>query len=104
MMWKVYAIAPIDFGWWHLHSVEEVSAALSKAPDDSDGYGLESFLRHWQSAQFAAQKEGWEGDFRQGPCVFWLPKGDGFQCNFVFKQDNNGETFVVSQSPLPWLE
>jgi hypothetical protein len=38
------------------------------------------------------------------PVVFWVPVEDSFRYGFVFKQDNNGSTFVVSPVPMPWYE
>jgi hypothetical protein len=34
----------------------------------------------------------------------WLPNESEFKHGFVLKQDNNGETYVVSPVELPWLE
>jgi hypothetical protein len=53
----------------------------------------------------ATRLSEWEGDFSRGPCVMPIPDPDnnGFQAAFVWKQDNNGTTFVVSPVALPWL-
>lgn len=45
----------------------------------------------------------WEGDFTEGPCVFALPDANVAKVAFVWKQSNNGDTFVVSPVELPWL-
>jgi hypothetical protein len=33
----------------------------------------------------------------------WLPYDTEFAYGFVWKQDNNGTTFVASPVPMPWL-
>jgi hypothetical protein len=34
------------------------------------------------------------------------PQHDDFECEFLlaWKQDNNGQTFIASPYPLPWLD
>ena len=103
MEWNVYEIAPIDIGWHHIDTVKETSLKLAKIPDNVGEYDLNSFLRLWQSAQFAAGSKGWDGEFRGDPCVFWMPFDDAMRCGFVFKQDNNGTTYVVSEVAFPRL-
>ncbi|SDC67894.1 hypothetical protein SAMN05428966_10296 [Massilia sp. PDC64] len=109
-----YHIAPIDFGWENLKTVEETASELGalKARAALDGpralaqleIDVDDFLARWAAAKDLAQGEGWEGDFRQGPVVFWVPHESGFKYGFAFKQDNNGSTFVVSPYKMPWLE
>lgn len=107
----VYEIAPIDFCWEMLHSVEDVAAKLARADaaelTGKGGSGLpscEHFLKTWTNAKFIAGEAGWEGDIRTGPAVFWLPGDTDFDFGFVFKQNNNGSTFVVSPRELPYLK
>ena len=110
MTWHTYALPPIDFGWENLKSVRETAAAILASstsgarPNDVDAADLNHFLTSWQSAKAAASAAGWEGDFREEPVVMWLPNESEFKHGFVLKQDNNGETFVVSPVELPWLE
>ena len=52
-------------------------------------------------------KVGWEGDIREGPFIAGLPTnetGNDGHIMIAWKQDNNGDTFVVSPFKLPWLE
>lgn len=69
-----------------------------------EGPSIDDFLRAWESAKEAASAEGWEGDFRHQPVVFWVPMSTTFEYGFAFKQDNNGDTFVLSPVAMPWLE
>lgn len=108
--WFSYCLPPIDFGWENLKTVEDTAEEIGStyareraAYGVATGLDLNEFLENWESAQDAARAEGWEGDFRHKPVVFWLPAGDGFSYGFAFKQDNNGETFVVSPVELPHL-
>jgi hypothetical protein len=112
MTWKAYSITPIDFGWEMLPIVEEVAAKFARvaatqavAGHGSDGGEVSSFLKDFENAKRLASKAGWEGDYRGGsePRVFWLPGENDFSYGFVWKHDNNGDTFVISPRPLGWL-
>lgn len=110
-MWHAYEISPIDFGWEHLKTVAQTASELaSRDAKLTVKYGdvnaapppsAEDFLASWRSAQDAAGAEGWAGDFRDEPVVFWIPMEAEFGFGFVIKQDNNGTTYVVSPVPLP---
>lgn len=110
MTWHIYEIAPIDLGWEHLKTVRETAAILlqrsetTSRENDIDASDLHVFLRSWESAKDAASDKGWEGDFRHEPVVMWIPNDTEFNYGFVFKQDNNGTTYVVSPVEMPWLE
>lgn len=111
MSWKAYAIIPIDWAWEFLPSVEEAAARFAESDArlmvtgaDYEPFYHADFWRHFETAKELATAEGWEGDFRQGPRVFFLPGEGEFEYGFVWKQDNNGTTFVVSPHPLTWLD
>lgn len=110
MNWFLYSLPPIDHGWQHLKTVKETLALIAKSDDEMHGAGdfdsdeITSFMRRWESAKEAAKDHGWEGDFRGQPRVFWIPSENEFDVGFVFKQDNNGTTFVVSPQELPSVE
>ncbi len=113
MKWHTYEISPIDIGWRSLNSVWDTAqqlgarSALTQAKADGDGEeGTTSsyFLEAWKSAKDAAGEAGWEGDFRNDPCVFWIPNDTEFSFGFVVKQDNNGTTYVMSPVALPHLD
>ncbi len=80
----------------------EETIAKWVAGGDEDGPA--SFIGTFYGAQIIAGEEGWEGDFRGEPRVLWLPDENCFRHAFVWKQDNNGMTFVVSPHRLPWLK
>jgi len=109
MNWHVYALPAIDFGWGHVKTVKETLVAIAGSqeeldhPDGLDTANAKVFLDAWESAKAAALGNGWEGDFRHEPSVFWLPSEGYFDYAFVFKQENDGATFVVSPHALPWL-
>lgn len=109
MDWHTYEIAPIDFGWENLKTVQETAAALleksesSTCKNDIDSSELQAFLRSWETAKDAASKSGWEGDFRDQPVVIWIPAETEFSYGFVFKQENNGTTYIISPVEMPWL-
>lgn len=112
MTWFVYSLGPIDHNWEYLRTVREVAVELGQ----SDAIqrlskhafpclGVDEFLDAWDDAQRSARNNGWEGDFRQDPVVFWLPtENPQFSFGFTFKQDNNGTTWVVSPVPLSYLQ
>jgi hypothetical protein len=110
MNWNTYEVPPIDIGWGNLKTVQETAASLlatsgeGTQKNDIDDSNLQSFLRSWESAKEAAGQKGWEGDFRLEPVVIWVPNDTEFNYGFVFKQDNNGTTYVVSPVEMPWLE
>lgn len=109
MSWHVYDTGPIDYGWKNLATVRETLQTLAVPSEGSDPReGIDSsaalaFLRSWEGAKDAAIAAGWEGQFRLEPRVFWLPDALEMTHGFVFKQDHNGRTFVVSPRPLPHL-
>ena len=113
MNWIVYRMSPIDPGWEFLKTVVDTVGPLAATEAEEiarNGNAMmletplgSTFLEGWDTAKAAAYEHGWEGDFRQGPVVFWLPNDGGFTHGFVFKQDNNGTSFIVSPYALPWL-
>lgn len=105
---------PIDYGWEDLETVEAVAAKFARhdaALEVNDvSYEERKLPRYWTALKQAyelAKGEGWEGDFRAsgGPQVFFVPgiKND-MEYGFVWKQDNNGTTFIVAPYEFPWLE
>lgn len=108
----VYHIAPIDHAWDQLKSVAETAREMAADEAELATMGrrkgespeLSEFLADWALAKDLAHSENWEGDFSQGPVVFWVPVDGTFQYGFAFKQPNNGSTFVISPVPMPWLD
>lgn len=52
----------------------------------------------------AATNIGWEGDMRHLPMVGGLPTLGRTTPYLVIKQDNNGDTFVVSAAEVPGVD
>ena len=120
--WLVYGpLAPIDFGWEFLSTVECVAQIISAAegrerliglghePEPpyppSWPFSLDTFMAAYANALNLARDEScWEGDFRDPPRVIWLPAENLFTYAFAWKQESNGDTFVVSPVPLSWLK
>lgn len=94
-----YELSPID--WWAGSLPFEMYLMTLHDPDE-----VQAAYALLNEAKRLATLKGWEGDMREGPYVFALPPSDGY-CNFdvgiAFKQDNNGQTYVTSPRPLPWL-
>lgn len=102
-----YARAAIDFwpGWLAEEQFLDQLKAIYTSDDAEKATGEYEELK--QSAFLLAKKVGWEGDIREGPFVAGLPTdmiaNDG-KIMIAWKQDNNGDTFVVSPIKLAWLE
>lgn len=98
----VYRVDPID----DLHLWMSPGDVFNKtATDDFRSY--DEYEEVFNEGKITARFIGWEGDMREGPVVSMLPPiGAGENSLFLiaWKQDNNGESFVVSPYELPWLE
>lgn len=113
MTWTAYHINPIDFGWEFLPTFEEVAAKFAASDarrlvhsELYEGDMLPDLREALTQAKALAKQVYWEGDFRTGtePHILFLPDEGDFSYAFVWKQDNNGSTFVISPHPLPWLD
>ena len=100
----VYRRNPIDFwpGWL---TEQEYLANLEARyiPGDVATKHREYYER-LGAAKALARRLGWEGDMREGPYIAGFPGRDGHDDGIIiaWKQDNNGDTFVVSPEQLPW--
>ena len=58
------------------------------------------------SKKFFDSHSCWEGDIKAGPFIFTIPDPDAvsYKEGFVWKQQNNGSSFIASPCRLPWLE
>ena len=102
-----YARSAIDFwpGWL---SEDEFKDHLSKRyfTPDAPANAWSAYEAFRYQAFELAKKVGWEGDIREGPFIAGLPThdtGDDGHFMIAWKQDNNGDTFVVSPYKLPWI-
>lgn len=111
---KLYHLLPIDF-WDGWTTEYDYLRGLFAADFENGGRGaykdaVAAYISLRAKAERMALKAGWEGDIRGGDVyVSALPPHDdesGSRCDIMvaWKQDNNGETFVYSPRPLPWLE
>jgi len=94
--------SPIDFweGW--LTEAEYLEHLIKGGPFSGDykWSQIGEYFRLRIKAEEIACTIGWEGDTRQGPFITALPPDDII---VAWKHDNNGDTFVFSPRPLPWL-
>lgn len=115
MTFYAYGLSPIDFGWEFLPTVEEMASRFAKHDallaihdEKFEEPLLPKFMQYFEMAKARAREVGWEGDYRgsASPRVIFLPSEEmsGFVHAFVWKQGNNGSTFVVSHYPMPWLQ
>lgn len=75
MNWYACEIYPVNDGWEHLLTVKQVFARIVKCGSGQDMYHSNSsdvrkFFDSWETAKKLAADKGWEGDFRDDPCVF----------------------------------
>jgi hypothetical protein len=102
----VYTVSPIDH-WSFWVRLDAIPRTSGDRLDDFDG--LDAVTRDEVEARLDAArptliKLGWEGDMRAGPFVTGFPAIDGWPEYLIgFKQDNNGETFIISPRSLPFL-
>ena len=108
-MFHVYKISPVDNGWFLFKTVNEVLAHLCDGlkasaerciSDDLDIISYEypeaeEFVKQYNQSRAAAKKAGWDGDMRHEPCVVPIVQDTDCTFGFMWKQDNNGTTFVV---------
>jgi hypothetical protein len=106
---------PMGFGWDrlptiadHVQSLMAPEYPLTRAGDVQHALAQARRFGAWADAALTAAREraGWDGDFRSGSelRVFYIPDdSDGLASALVWKQDNNGTTFVASPFRLPWL-
>lgn len=107
-----YKFFVIDHGWEHLINVNDFLKQCVDKNFSVDDEDIEFFQENiitatnrFKQAKILAKNLGWEGDFRCGPSLFFIPDPDRNYMNygFVFKQYNNGMTFVISPIQLEHL-
>lgn len=103
-----YATGPIDY-FAGTVSIEELKKQIIKETLDFQDSDLifNNIIRELEIAKVNIAKYSlWEGDIIEGPFVFAIPDPDivGMQYGFVWKQRNNGTTFIASPCAIPWIE
>lgn len=109
--WMVYEVPPIDLGWQYAKTPERVIEEMTVDPNDMFGYmprdAMDLYVSFLQ-AEIAVGHigSGFDGVIRenQPPVVFAIPTENEMLAGFVFKADNNGDTFVASPIPLTYLD
>jgi hypothetical protein len=105
---RLYRLNPID--WWDGWTPEYdyLRRLFVDEYADNNRGRVADYVSLRAKAERMALKAGWEGDIR-GDDVFVsaLPPANGDGAGplmIAWKQENNGDTFVYSPWPLPWLE
>jgi hypothetical protein len=114
--YHVYVLPPVDIGWGLFKTVSQVidmicDAVKQKAKDDvaravDPGHLWEVDLNdfvvaYYQSVRAVESTGWWEGDMRHEAVVVPLVREVEGEYGFMWKQDNNGTTFVVTPEPIP---
>lgn len=106
-IWHGYHVAPIDLGWNDLLTVDAyVKQYVDAGYPNSDVKEVRQYFTTLMARieKVATESLLWEGDFREVPHIFHLPTEIEFSVGIVFKQDNNGSTFLFSPVELPWIK
>ena len=96
-----YVMSPIDwfYGCMTLEEYFEARVSLRSA------YGVEAVVSLTMSSLLVEMQSirEWEGDISEGIYVFAIPNESMCNIGFIWKQSNNGTTFIISEVELPWL-
>ena len=105
-----YQFFVIDHLWELARTVDQFfKNSIDLYPPKSNFDEFQSMLSvataKWKYAQQLANELGWEGDFVGEPRIFCLPdpRGMTLDYGFVFKQYNNGMTYVISPIYLDYI-
>lgn len=102
---NVYALPPMDFLWGALPTIGDFYKSLVDEYDAPYAARLMVEIEEFKARSLSvAERAGWEGDFRNEPRVLLLPVDPELEVSLIWKQDNNGTTFVASRQILPWLK
>jgi hypothetical protein len=86
----------------------DVFDGLTALPDWLTGTGSTHATRWALQAILAladaAPGVGWQGDMRHLPSVGVAPDPPGVAPYLVVKQNNNGDTFIITATDAPWLD
>jgi hypothetical protein len=100
-----YHIPPIDFWFGALTGEQLLESACDNYEDWRHIAAVCTEVADLKSQAEAAFKTiSWEGDVREGPYYFALPGDTNLSIGYIIKQENNGNCFVASPEPLPFLD
>jgi hypothetical protein len=102
----VYRINPMDFGWEAMLTADQYRGLIEKEISQYDDKAAPEFEDFYTRSLDAAKKVGWEGDFRPGnePHIASIPAENSSIPCLVWKQENDGMTFIAAKVPLAHLE
>ena len=105
----IYETPPIDYflGMMPLSQYIKKSIAMEMEHESEDTSTITNILSMVCEAIIKVKDATiWEGDFNTKMYVFAIPDVDNtdMKIGFVWKQENNGTSFVVSPVSLPWLD
>jgi hypothetical protein len=93
--YHVYVLPPVDIGWGLFKTVSQVIDTICEVD-------LHDFVvAYYQSLRVAKSTGWWEGDMRHEAVVVPLVRELEGEYGFMWKQDNNGTTFVVTPEAIP---
>lgn len=108
----LYTVAPIDVGWELLQEFpdsiqKKLNLAIDEGLVDIAIKETDKMLATFHRCLEVARKHGWEGDFKSyaKPRLLCFPNPDNgnIQYGFMWKQGNNGTTFIASPFKLEYL-
>lgn len=101
-----YHIPPIDYWFGALTGKQLFDSAWDVCGEDwgSIAAVCEQAADLKGQAEAAFKRIDWEGDVREGPYYFALPGDTEMSIGYIVKQENNGNCFVASPKPLPFLD
>ena len=95
-----------DFVCYHFHSPLDCCGwELLASVDVAKRWASPAFTDYYNSALLALKQTGWwDGDIRSQGVVSFPSVNGGVSFGFLVKQNNNGDTFLLSPCRLPYLE
>jgi hypothetical protein len=101
-----YEIPPIDFWFGALTGRQLIENAWENYGEEWETIAAvcKQVAALKSQAEAAFKTINWEGDIREGPYYFALPGDTDLSIGYIVKQENNGNCFVASPEPLPFLE
>lgn len=98
----VYEVMPVDSGWHWMTTVDDLFGLYQSMADSRSAADELSVLV--EKAESMARDLGWDGENRHEPRVFFVPVEGTMAMGLIWKQDNNGTTYVASPVKMPHLE